>query len=671
MSTANFLLEIGTCELPPQELSVLARALMVNFKIALEEAKLSYDTLKTFYTPRRLALLVEHLILETPKCKVEVKGPSVKAGMIDGYPTNAVINFASNYQITVDQLVKRDTPKGEYFFYTNVVDGIKTEKLLPQIIQNSVTKLPLKKAMFWGEGKGPFVRPVRWLVALLNEQVIPVELFAVVASNYTFGHRFLSKYSITLSNPLVYEQQMQEAFVIVDYDQRRKMIEEGLKKLEHVKIDEALLDEVTNLVEYPVILEGKFDERFLKLPTEVITTTLKVNQKCFIEVDANGAIMAKFAIVSNLLSKNLQTIIEGNEKVVKARLTDAEYFYNEDRKIAFTNRIESLSQRVFQQNLGTLADKAARVEQLLNDLLPEVDKQTRKMAAWLAKCDLSTLLVGEFPELQGVIGYYLYRQENLLVAEAIKEHYLPRFAEDVLPQKDLSIALAIADRVDTLVGTFLLGKKPTGDKDPLGIRRIALAIIRLIFHWQRPLDVKRLLKQSLTYYQRNVDDGFIEEIILFLANRLMGLYSNYNVNFFKTVIHGEWNDLLDFDKAIRALAKCIDLTWLTSYKRLASLLVKSHSMVEKVDAKLLQTASEIRLLEVLNTLTPLLEKAWQAKLYRDYLESLMQFSEPLDDFFANTMVLVSNTALQNNRLALLQQILNFFKRYGSFEYLVV
>ncbi len=669
MSTTDFLLEIGTCELPPGDLSALGKALAENIKTSLDEFSLLYENVDVFFTPRRLAVLIRRLAIETPRRTIEVKGPSVKLAFKDGQPTNAAFSFANNYKVTVDQLVKRETYKGEYLFFVSVVDGIKVENILPDLIENSVKALPLRKAMFWGNGCGPFVRPVRWVMALLGNRILPINLFGnVVTSNFTFGHRFLHEFPIFLDDPKKYEKQLNDAFVIVDYEKRREQIEVGLKKLRHVKIDQDLLDEVTNLVEYPVVLEGKFDEKFLELPPEIIQITLKSYQKCFVEVDDCGKLMARFAIISNLLSKDYSVIIKGNEKVVKARLSDAKYFYEEDKKISLENRIGNLYKVVFYQGLGSLADKAERINRLLEELLVDEDKELKKKVAWLAKSDLSTMLVGEFPELQGVVGYYLYKDENMLIANAIKDHYLPRFSEDVLPSGNLSIALALADRLDTLTGIFILGKKISGDGDPLGARRIALAIIRLILHWKKPLNLRALLGKSLTCYNHQIDFNLVEEIVVFILDRLVSLYTKYS-SIFRVVVCGNWGgDLLVLDGAMQALIDSSSLPWLTSYRRVSNILMKNSPIVgKKVDTDLLKSEEEKELWGIFCRLSPLLDKKWQDSKYLEYLDILNEFTEPLDRFFATTMVLVSDVDLQNNRLFLLQKILALFTRYGAFE----
>ena len=682
----DFLLEIGTEELPPKEIARLAVALANNLEKNLQNLALTFDEAKVFSTPRRLAVLITDLIDKQPDQKIARKGPSVEIAFDKaGKPTVAATKFASSCGANVGKLKKVEEKNKVFLMYEGEAPGKNTTEILPEIIIQSIKKLPLKKPMYWEEKKGPFPRPVHWVLALFGKEIIKLELFSIAAANKTFGHRFHHPEAITIPEPKQYEKLLLEkGRVIVDAVKREQKIKEEIQaktKEGEALIPDDLLAEVVNLVEWPVALAGTFDKRFLKIPEEVLITTLKTHQRYFPVIDKRKKLLPNFIVISNIESSDPQQVIVGNEKVIHARLHDAEYFYEEDLKEDFAKNLNKLKTVTFQEKLGSLYDKTMRLKKLAPFIAGKIGapSDSAKRAAELAKCDLVTSMVWEFPELEGVMGQYYAKQETKGVTIALKEQYLPRFAKDKVPETLLGTALALTDRIDNLVGFFGIGKIPTGDKDPFGLRRDATGIISIILEKNLQLDLKELFAKSLATYGdifKNKDE-LISKLMDFVYDRLRYFYTeqNRNVTVFRAVLACMPEDIQDFGLRFEAVDSFIRLPeagdLIEIYKRIKNILSKSDlSQKTKLDAKLIKQNEEKALGDTLKKETKIIQGLYQNKKYSELLEELIKFKNPLDDFFTNVMVMDKNTKIRNNRLALLQDLQKPFLLIADLSYLI-
>jgi len=502
----DFLVEIGTAELPPKALRDLAQAFCSGIQTGLAASRLAHGKVELFATPRRLAVLIESLEIRQPDEQVERRGPPVKIAFKDGAPTKAAEKFAEGNGVSVDELERLETPKGEYLIYRGTETGQAANELLPSIVQESLDTLPIPKRMRWGDSDASFVRPVYWIVMLLGNDIIEAELFDIKSDRVSRGHRFMANRSITIEQPSAYKNVMRHVGqVMVDFNERREMIQQQAETIAADRnglalIDKDLLDEVTALVEQPTPILGDFDPRFLELPREVLISTLQEHQKYFPVVNKDGDLLPHFITISNIDSKEPEQVKAGNERVIMPRLADAEFFWNNDLKTSLIQRSEGLDKVIFQKNLGSLGAKTQRVTELAKFIAEKIgaDVERADRVASLAKCDLLTDMVGEFPDLQGIMGsYYATKQkEEAVVAEAIREHYLPRFSGDDLPQSKVAQAVSLADRLDTIVGIFSIGKKPTGTRDPFGLRRLSIGVLRILSEKELDLDLKELVTFS-------------------------------------------------------------------------------------------------------------------------------------------------------------------------------
>ena len=548
--TKDLLIEIGVEELPPKNLEVLSRAFEESLAKGFNNNKLSFTGIETFITPRRIAAIVHNLVTIQPP-QIIVKRGLAKSAVFDdqGKYTPQALAFAKACGTEVDKLEIKDTDKGPCLVYEYTKFGISTEQLIPSIVTEALQQLPLPKRMRWGDRSDQFIRPVHWWVLLFGNTTINAEIFGIHSGNATHGHRFHHPESITLKHPSEYQEKLQQGKVMVDFSARKKSIQDQLQKAAEklqgeVLIEPELLDQVTGLVEWPVVLIGNFDKNFLTLPKEVLMTSMKVHQKTFPLLNKKGELLPYFLIVSNLESQDPQIVIKGNERVMDARLRDAEFYYQIDQKSELGQKIDLLRLTVFQKGLGSLWDKSDRIKRL-GELIfatlaidPSVknyeDSIPVARAALLCKTDLTTQMVGEFPELQGIIGrhYATLEGEPETVAIAIEEHYLPRFANDALPQTLIGIIIALADRIDTLVGLFGLGKRPAGDKDPFGLRRQALAILRILIEKELNLDLGQLLVFAKERYGEHLSHNveIIHPLVNFCLERLRVWYQDQGVS---------------------------------------------------------------------------------------------------------------------------------------------
>lgn len=687
MPTQDFLLEIGTEELPPKQILILAQTLAHNLEQELNAHALTYDSTKSYATPRRLAVLVKNLADTQNEQTIERRGPSFKlAFTAEGKPTTAAYKFATSCNIDVTQLEQYENDKGKWVIAKIIKSGSATLILLPQLVINAIAKLSLAKTMRWGTGKIEFVRPVHWIAMLYGKTTVTATILGIVASNLTYGHRFHHPQPITLANAADYEKLLEtQGYVIADFNQRKNIIRSKVIEIATLKgkalIDDALLEEVTGLVEWPEALLGEFDITFLQLPREVLITSLEQQQRCFPIVDASEKLCPYFVTISNIHSNNPQQVIAGNNRVIKARLTDAEFFYRTDLGILLDDYLNKLKTVVFQDKLGSVYDKSLRLMELSGAIATQLnlDPNATKRAAQLAKADLMSTMIGEFPELQGVMGYYyaLAQHEAETVATAIKEHYLPRFAGDVLPQTDVGAILALADRIDTLVGIFGINKIPTGEKDPLGLRRAALGIIRIMLDKNLNLDLLQLLQIAQQNYAVALDNAAVTTQVLdFIFERLRNWYDeqHINLNTFNAVSARRPTNLTDFDQRVKALESFRLLPAAESlsaaHKRINNLLNKAQTEETlKFEPKFLQDPAEKELYLQLAQKSAIIKSCCGNTAYPEALLALAELRPAVDKFFTEVMVMVDHRSLRDNRLALLLQLRELFNLVADFSLL--
>lgn len=675
--TKDFLLEIGTEELPPKHLFTVAEALSHNLEKNLHHHGLTHGEMKFYATPRRLAVLVANLSSKQPDQLVEMRGPAAKIAYDQtGELTIAAKKFAESCGVDPTRLERLDTEKGSWVICKNQKIGLSTSSLLPEIVTQSLKNLPVGRQMRWGEGKITFIRPVHWVVMLYGNEAIKAEILGVESGNQTYGHRFLHPEAIVISEPKQYSTLLeQQGKVIVDFAVRAKKIREEILSVVKVGtplIDEHLLSEVTGLVEWPVALLGSFDPHFLEVPPEVLITSLQHQQRCFPIQDANGKLLPHFVVISNIESKDPKRVIVGNERVIRARLTDAEFFYRTDLQFTLDSYLDRLKLTVFQEKLGSIFDKTQRLIRLADYLARELhaDVTQAYRAALIAKCDLLSTMVWEFPELQGIMGYYyaLQQFEPDPVAIALKEQYLPRFANDKVPATDIGEILAIADRVDTLVGMFGINKQPTGEKDPLGLRRAAVGILRIILEKNLDLDLRALLETTKLNYQVVLENqDTTNQILDFIYERMRSWYLENHGNsvVFNAVCARRPAKLLDFKIRLDAVAYFQTLpeaeALAMANKRVSNILQKANlNPAIKFSQKLIKEPAEETLANQIAEKTPVVQSLCAEGNYREALKTLAELKPSIDTFFDKVMVMVEKEKLRDNRLALLRDLRELF-----------
>ncbi len=678
----DFLVEIGTEELPPMALRDLMDAFASALSEGLSKSQLTHEGVSGYASPRRLAALVSKLALTQEDRETVKKGPPVSIAIDeDGNPTNTGLSFAKKCGVDFSALYREKNEKGEWLSYKAVEKGQATAGLLPEIVTNALNALPISRRMRWGDRDTEFVRPVHWLLMLHGKNTVPGSVLGIESGNVTQGHRFHAPAAIRISEPGKYPETLaKKGYVIADFDARREMIVEGVTE-EANKLDgtavtgAALYDEVTALTEWPVPMTGTFDASFLELPKEVIVATLSDHQRYFSIVDAKGELLPAFIVVANLDSKKPDTVRTGNERVVQARLADAAFFWTTDRQAPLGSRVDALQNVVYQKGLGSMHDKCIRIAALATLIVRQLDiePETVTRAAVLAKCDLLTGMVGEFPELQGVMGRYYAAAggENAAVAVAIEEQYLPRFAGDYLPTSDAGQVLAVADKLDTLAGIFVLGKKPSGNRDPFGLRRAALGVIRILIEKSLDIDFAAIVKAAILQQPAaGADvDGIRDELHNFVVDRLRRYYLDQDVGIttemFEAVRAKRPTSLSDFDERLKAVAAFSRLgaaaSLAAAVKRTANILRQAeHGTHGKVDTALLDDGAERALYEALKTaeqsVRPLLEK----RAYNEALAELSTLRNSVDKFFDKVMVMTDDEAIRRNRLALLSELRALF-----------
>ena len=686
MSTILF--ELGCEELPPKSLKPLRDALQASVTEQLTAADITFDSIKAFAAPRRLAIQIQGISDKQPDRTEQKRGPAIKAAFdAEGNPTRAAMGFAKGLGIEASELITINTDKGDYVGFEQTIRGQATTELLPAIFQTALDNLPIAKRMRSGASRNEFVRPVQWAVLMQDGTVIDATIQGHQTGTQTRGHRFHSPDYHNIAHANDYEQLLDGLKVVADFDKRQMLIKNQVKALaDEVNSDaivpQDLLDEVTALVDFPIALRASFEARFLQVPQEALISTMQADQKYFCLTDKAGKLQPYFIFITNIESKDPNQIIEGNEKVVRPRLADAEFFFLQDQKQPLFALTESLKNRVFQDKLGTIWEKSERIAKLAAFIATLMQQQGHDInvdetvrAGILSKADLASSLVGEYPELQGIAGTYYARlnDEPEAVAASLEEQYLPKFSGDVLPQTPIGICLALADRLDTLVGIFAIDQAPTGSKDPFSLRRSAIGILRILIEKQLPINLVALVEQAIKGYSdaegskiAKMGDTFTQ-VMAFLNSRYRAMYTEQGVSVdtIQAVQAINPHMPLDFDQRIRAVQAFSELSQASmladSNKRVANILAKSEvSVADTVDETLLSEPAEQNLYanvqQAQTVVQPLLEQAD----YTQVLQTLASLDEPLTQFFDQVMVNSEDAALKNNRLALLKQVRALF-----------
>ena len=685
-SKSDLLIEIGTEELPPKSLAILSDAFTREIVKQFQQLDLSHEAVKSYATPRRLAVLIESLVTSQNDKQIERRGPALQAAYDKNKsPTKAALGFAGSCGVTVDELEQLTTEKGSWLIYRQVEKGLPTKELIPGIVEKSLAGLPIPKRMRWGSGSEEFVRPVHWILIIFGSDSIQGELLGLTISNQTYGHRFHHPHPITIQDPKTYSSLLKsDGYVIADYEERKALIKQMAQKAisdkdGHVEIDEDLLEEVTALTEWPVPIVGSFENRFLDIPKECLVQAMQGHQKYFPITNDKGELLPFFITIANIESNDIEQVRKGNERVIRPRFSDAVFFWQQDLKHPLESHIESLKSIKFQDKLGSLHDKSGRIAALSDEISEQIgfDKALSMRAAWLCKCDLMTEMVGEFANLQGTMGRYYAQHsgEHPEVVQAMEEIYLPRFAGDELPKTDCGRTLAIADRIDTLMGIFAIGQKPTGAKDPYGLRRAALGVIRILIETPIDIDLKKLLESAAEKLSSLVNaTQHVDETFDYIMERIRYYYLDQGISheYVDAVSACKPTRPSDFDQRLRALIEFKNLpeaeTLAAANKRIRNILKKSTDEVpaEVVSERLSDTA-EISLALCISELTPKVNPLFENREYTEGLKILSALKEPVDQFFDQVMVMVDDDNLRRNRLAILTKLENLFLRVADFS----
>ncbi|WP_443696623.1 glycine--tRNA ligase subunit beta [Pseudomonas sp.] len=674
MSAQDFLVELGTEELPPKALNTLADAFLAGIEKGLQSAGLKFEAKQVYAAPRRLAVLLTALETQQPDRSINLDGPPRQAAFdAEGKPTQAALGFAKKCGVELSEIDQ----SGPKLRFSQVIKGKPTASLLPTIVEDSLNDLPIPKRMRWGARKEEFVRPTQWLVMLLGDQVIDCTILAQKAGRDSRGHRFHHPQSVRITAPANYLNDLRAAYVLADANERRELISKRTEELARLQegtaiVPPSLLDEVTALVEWPVPLVCSFEERFLDVPQEALIITMQDNQKYFCLLDVDGKLLPRFITVANIESKDPQQIIAGNEKVVRPRLTDAEFFFKQDKKQKLEDFNLRLQNVVFQEKLGSVYDKAVRVSKLAAYIAPRIggDTALAARAGLLSKCDLATEMVGEFPEMQGVAGYYyaLNDGEPDDVALALNEQYMPRGAGAELPTTLTGAAVAIADKLDTLVGIFGIGMLPTGSKDPYALRRAALGVLRILIDKKLDLDLTQAVVFAVGQFGGKVKQaGLAEQVLEFVFDRLRARYEDegVDVSVYLSVRALQPGSALDFDQrvqAVQAFRKLPEADALAAVnKRVSNLLSKAEGLGNAdVDPGLFADAKEFSLNSAIakaeNAVKPLIAE----RNYAEALARLATLREPVDAFFEAVMINAEDAGVRKNRYAMLARLRGLF-----------
>ena len=718
MTTQNFLVEIGTEELPPKALKTLATSFADNVEAELNQAGLSFDKIEWFAAPRRLAVKVLNLATQQPSKEIEKRGPAVSAAFdAEGKPTKAAEGWARGCGITVEQAERIATDKGEWLVHRAKIEGQPTKNLLNGIVANALAKLPIPKPMRWADKTVQFIRPVHTVTMLLGDELIKGEILGVASARTIRGHRFLGEKEFEIQHADQYPQLLREkGSVVADFNERKaEILAKSQAKATALggvaDIEESLLEEVTSLVEYPNVLAAKFEERFFAVPAEALVYTMKGDQKYFPIYDKEGKLLPHFIFVSNINPEDPTAIIEGNEKVVRPRLTDAEFFFKTDLKQKLIDRLPRLETVLFQQQLGTLKDKTDRIEQLAGEIAKQIgaDEAKAKRAGLLSKCDLMTNMVFEFTDTQGVMGMHYARHdgEDEEVAVALNEQYMPRFAGDELPKSLVASAVALADKFDTLTGIFGIGQAPKGSADPFALRRAALGALRIIVEKNLPLDLEDIVGKASDAYKRQDDEKrekseffkvnplpndltpfsrgengrivtkqeLINEVVDFMLGRFRAWYQDEGiaVDVIQAVLARRPTRPADFDARVRAVSHFRTLdsaeALAAANKRVANILTKAEGDIGAIDVALCVEPAEQVLAQSVLSLAKEVQPLIAQGEYTAVLDKLAGLRQPVDNFFDNVMVNAEDAKLRQNRLAILNTLQGLFLQVADISLL--
>ena len=687
MTTQNFLVEIGTEELPPKALKTLATSFADNVEAELNQAGLSFDKIEWFAAPRRLAVKVLNLATQQPSKEIEKRGPAVSAAFdAEGKPTKAAEGWARGCGITVDQAERIATDKGEWLVHRAKIEGQPTKNLLNDIVANALAKLPIPKPMRWADKTVQFIRPVHTVTMLLGDELIEGEILGVASARTIRGHRFLGEKEFEIQHADQYPQLLREkGSVVADFNERKaEILAKSQAKATALggvaDIEESLLEEVTSLVEYPNVLAAKFEERFLAVPAEALVYTMKGDQKYFPIYDKDGKLLPHFIFVSNINPEDPTAIIEGNEKVVRPRLTDAEFFFKTDLKQKLVDRLPRLETVLFQQQLGTLKDKTDRIEQLAGEIAKQIgaDEAKAKRAGLLSKCDLMTNMVFEFTDTQGVMGMHYARHdgEDEEVAVALNEQYMPRFAGDELPKSLVASAVALADKFDTLTGIFGIGQAPKGSADPFALRRAALGALRIIVEKNLPLDLEDLVKKSAALFgDKLTNQNVVADVVDFMLGRFRAWYQDEGiaVDVIQAVLARRPTRPADFDARVRAVSHFRTLdsaeALAAANKRVSNILAKADAAIGEINLTACVEPAEKALAESVLALRTEVQPLIAKGDYTAVLDKLANLRAPVDNFFDNVMVNAEDPALRQNRLAILNTLQNLFLQVADISVL--
>ena len=687
MTTQNFLVEIGTEELPPKALKTLATSFADNVEAELNQAGLTFDKIEWFAAPRRLAVKVLNLATQQPSKEIEKRGPAVSAAFdAEGKPTKAAEGWARGCGITVEQAERIATDKGEWLVYRAKIEGQPTKNLLNDIVANALAKLPIPKPMRWADKTVQFIRPVHTVTMLLGDELIEGEILGVASARTIRGHRFLGEKEFEIQHADQYPQLLREkGSVVADFNERKaEILAKSQAKATALggvaDIEESLLEEVTSLVEYPNVLAAKFEERFLAVPAEALVYTMKGDQKYFPIYDKEGKLLPHFIFVSNINPEDPTAIIEGNEKVVRPRLTDAEFFFKTDLKQKLVDRLPRLETVLFQQQLGTLKDKTDRIEQLAGEIAKQIgaDEAKAKRAGLLSKCDLMTNMVFEFTDTQGVMGMHYARHdgEDEEVAVALNEQYMPRFAGDELPKSLVASAVALADKFDTLTGIFGIGQAPKGSADPFALRRAALGALRIIVEKNLPLDLEDLVKKSTALFgDKLTNQNVVTDVVDFMLGRFRAWYQDEGiaVDVIQAVLARRPTRPADFDARVRAVSHFRTLdsaeALAAANKRVSNILAKADAAIGEINLTACVEPAEKALAEAVLALRTEVQPLIAKGDYTAVLDKLANLRAPVDNFFDNVMVNAEDPVLRQNRLAILNTLQGLFLQVADISVL--
>ena len=687
MNKLNLLLELGTEELPPKALRKLAESLHENFVKHLNNEGLNFSQSKWYATPRRLALIINDLDVKQADREIEVKGPAVKAAFdADGNPTKAAQGWANANGIKVEDAQRLKTYKGEWLYIKSTKQGTQTKSLITDMFAKSLAALPIPKLMHWGDKHDEFVRPVHTLCMIFGDELIDGEILGIKSSKTINGHRFMGSAQFEVNNADTYVEQLRnQGAVIADFEERKESIKQQVAKLADsvngkADLDDALLEEVTSLVENPHVFLASFEERFLQVPSEALVYTMKGDQKYFPIYDAQGKLLPKFAFVSNINPSDTTALISGNERVVRPRLSDAEFFFKTDRKQSLESFFPRLETIIYQQDIGTIAYRSEIVGKIASYIAPQVgaDSKLCERAAHLAKCDLASTLVTEFTDTQGIMGmhYAELDGENPDVAAAIFEQYCPRFAGDQIPTRPVQISVSLAEKLATLIGIMGINLMPKGDKDPFGLRRAAIGVIRIIVENKLDLNLIDIINKGCEFFKDKLkSQDTAKNVADYIFARLKAYYQDQGIGaeIFQSVLSTSPVSLLDFDKRAKAVVKFKELKeaedLAAAYKRVNNIQAKSGRNSADINESLLQEDAEKKLVEHLKALMPTINDLYQKGEYDKAMLTLAELRDDVDYFFEKVMVNADDEAIKNNRLAILNQLSAVFSKTADISVL--